>query len=61
MHRSTDRKNGVVLLDTRPSTPEHEHSVHLKLAEGLARLVAVDDPHRLAEAHDDAGGDRHRY
>lgn len=41
MPRSTDRKNGVVLLDTRPSTPEHEHSVHLKLAEGLAGLLGT--------------------
>lgn len=39
MPRSTDRKQGVVLLDTRPHTPEHEHSVHLKLAERLAQLL----------------------
>ncbi|WP_178116507.1 DUF3182 family protein [Pseudomonas brassicae] len=53
MHRSTDRKNGVVLLDTRPSTPEHERSVHLKLAEGLARLLGthVADP-ACTTAHD---------
>lgn len=41
MPRSTDRKNGVVLLDTRTSTPEHEHRVHLKLAAGLARLLGT--------------------
>ncbi|MBV6290314.1 DUF3182 family protein [Pseudomonas sp. MAFF 301350] len=42
MPRSTDRKNGVVLLDTRQNTPEHEHSVHLKLADGLARLLDTE-------------------
>ncbi|MEG0861642.1 MAG: DUF3182 family protein [Pseudomonas sp.] len=39
MPRSTDHKQGVVLLDTRQHTPEHEHSVHLKLAERLAQLL----------------------
>ncbi|MDD2061188.1 DUF3182 family protein [Pseudomonas sp. GD03860] len=39
MPRSTDLKQGVVLLDTREHTPEHEHSVHLKLAERLAQLL----------------------
>lgn len=39
MPRSTDRKQGVVLLDTREHTPEHEHQVHLKLAERLAHLL----------------------
>ncbi|MFJ2549467.1 DUF3182 family protein [Pseudomonas sp. NPDC087612] len=42
MLRSTDRKQGVVLLDTRQSTPEHEHSVHLKLAERLAQLFDTE-------------------
>ena len=36
-------KTGVVLLDTREKTPEHEHAVHLKLADGLARLLGC--PH----------------
>ena len=39
MPRSTDHKQGVVLLDTRQHTPEHEHCVHLKLAERLAQLL----------------------
>ncbi|WP_136477313.1 DUF3182 family protein [Pseudomonas sp. DG56-2] len=39
MRRSTDRKQGVVLLDTREQTPEHEHSVHLAIAERLAQLL----------------------
>ncbi|WP_420793394.1 DUF3182 family protein [Pseudomonas rubra] len=42
MLRSTDRKQGVVLLDTRQRTPEHEHSVHLKLAERLAQLFDTE-------------------
>lgn len=42
MLRSTDRKQGVVLLDTRQSTPEHEHSVHLKLAQRLAKLFHTE-------------------
>lgn len=41
MSRSTDRKHGVLLLDTRTSTPEHERSVHLKLAERLATLLGT--------------------
>ncbi|MGE8323141.1 MAG: DUF3182 family protein, partial [Pseudomonas sp.] len=32
-------RSGVVLLDTRAHTPDHEHAVHLKLADGLARLL----------------------
>ncbi len=39
MPRTTDHKQGVVLLDTRQHTPEHEHCVHLKLAERLAQLL----------------------
>ncbi|WP_374046000.1 DUF3182 family protein [Pseudomonas donghuensis] len=42
MLRSTDRKQGVVLLDTRQTTPAHEHSVHLKLAERLAQLFHTE-------------------
>jgi len=39
MPSACDRKNAVVLLDTREHTPEHEHAVHLKLAAGLAQLL----------------------
>ena len=56
MPRRTDRKHGVLLLDTRDSTPEHERSVHRKLAEHLAALLHTeviaaptddDDPYYL--------------
>jgi len=36
-------KAAVVLLDTRAHTPDHEHAVHLKLADGLAHLLGC--PH----------------
>ncbi len=39
MPRRTDRKHGVLLLDTRERTPEHERAVHRKLAEHLAALL----------------------
>lgn len=39
MPRSTNQKQGVVLLDTREHTPEHEHCVHVQLAERLAQLL----------------------
>ena len=39
MPSAIEPKAGVVLLDTRDHTPEHEHGVHLKLVEGLARLL----------------------
>ena len=39
MPSAIEPKAGVVLLDTREHTPEHEHGVHLKLVEGLARLL----------------------
>lgn len=41
MPSGIEPKAGVVLLDTRDHTPEHEHGVHLKLAEGLARCWAA--------------------
>ncbi len=41
MARVTE-KTAVVLLDTREHTPEHEHSVHLKLAQGLAQLLGCE-------------------
>ncbi|WP_442108750.1 DUF3182 family protein [Pseudomonas sp. NUPR-001] len=54
MPRSTDHKQGVVLLDTRQHTPDHEHSVHLKLAERLAQLLhtQVVAPEASPSAHD---------
>lgn len=55
MSRSTDRKHGVLLLDTRTSTPEHEHSVHLKLAERLATLLGPGDNRALAACAEFAG------
>lgn len=42
MPQSSDPKNAVVLLDTREHTPEHEHAVHLKIADYLARLLGID-------------------
>ncbi|MBH3456437.1 DUF3182 family protein [Pseudomonas monteilii] len=46
-------KTGVVLLDTREHTPEHEHAVHLKLADGLARLLGCPHvPRQQAKAND---------
>src|SRR5262249_20788445 len=46
-------KTGVVLLDTREQTPEHEHAVHLKLADGLARLLGCPHvPRQQANAND---------
>ncbi|WP_201207248.1 DUF3182 family protein [Pseudomonas sp. S37] len=39
MPSACNPKAGVVLLDTRENTPEHEHAVHLKLADGLGRLL----------------------
>jgi len=47
-------KTAVVLLDTREHTPEHERAVHLKLAEGLARLLGCPhvQPTRLPVATD---------
>ncbi|ABY97763.1 TPA: DUF3182 family protein [Pseudomonas putida] len=43
MPSASEPKAGVVLLDTRDHTPEHEHAVHLKLADGLAGLLGC--PH----------------
>ena len=42
MPRRTDRKHGVLLLDTRESTPDHERAVHRKLAEHLAALLHTE-------------------
>lgn len=48
-------KHAVVLLDTREHTPEHEHTVHLKLADGLARLLGVER-HDVAQPSLDGKG-----
>ncbi|BAW22487.1 hypothetical protein J3A69_003387 [Pseudomonas putida] len=53
MPSACDRKTGVVLLDTREHTPEHEHAVHLKLADGLAGLLGcphIQTPHSTTAA-----------
>ncbi|WP_409261409.1 DUF3182 family protein [Pseudomonas putida] len=42
MPSACDQKTAVMLLDTREHTPEHEHAVHLKLADRLARLLGCD-------------------
>ncbi|HKS12743.1 MAG TPA: DUF3182 family protein [Pseudomonas sp.] len=39
MPRSSSQKTGVVLLDTRERTTDHEHAVHLKLGRFLAGLL----------------------
>ena len=58
MPRPRDPKTAVVLLDTRQSTPEHEHAVHLKLADYLARLLGVG---RATPDQPPAGADRYYY
>ncbi|MFJ4157960.1 DUF3182 family protein [Pseudomonas sp. NPDC089752] len=45
MPNACEAKNGVVLLDTREHTPEHEHAVHLKMATGLAELLGCAHVH----------------
>ena len=42
MPRSSIHKAGVVLLDTRERTTEHEHAVHLKLGHYLAGLLGTE-------------------
>ncbi|MBI6942538.1 DUF3182 family protein [Pseudomonas putida] len=54
MSSACEPKTAVVLLDTREHTPEHEHAVHLKLADGLAHLLGCtraqpDQPHTAAD------------
>ncbi|KHL74666.1 hypothetical protein PpSQ1_09260 [Pseudomonas putida] len=56
MPSTCESKAGVVLLDTRDHTPQHEHAVHLKLADGLAELlgcarVAPDLPPKAADRY----------
>ncbi|MFV3292727.1 DUF3182 family protein [Pseudomonas sp. NY11955] len=48
MPSASEPKAGVVLLDTREHTPDHEHAVHLKLADGLAGLLGCQ---HVAPAH----------
>jgi len=45
MPSACEPKTGVVLLDTREHTPEHEHAVHLKLVDGLAGLLGCAPVH----------------
>jgi hypothetical protein len=54
MPAACDSKTGVVLLDTREHTPDHEHAAHLKLADGLAQLLGCPrvDPAAPATAAD---------
>lgn len=52
MPRPTHRKHGVLLLDNRESTPDHEHAVHCKLAQHLAALLHTDV---VDAAPDDSG------
>lgn len=42
MPRVNDRKDGVVLLDTREHTPDHERAVHRALAQRLAHLLGTE-------------------
>lgn len=53
MSRRTDHKHGVLLLDTRDSTPEHERAVHCKLAEHLAALLHTEVVTSCTDDHDD--------
>ncbi|HCN45139.1 MAG TPA: DUF3182 domain-containing protein, partial [Pseudomonas sp.] len=52
MPRRTDRKHGVLLLDNRESTPDHERAVHRKLAEHLAALLLTDVVEQAVSEHD---------
>ncbi|MDR0276426.1 MAG: DUF3182 family protein [Paucimonas sp.] len=53
MPRRTDRKHGVLLLDTREHTPDHERAVHRKLAEHLAALLLTEVVEQRSGEHDD--------
>lgn len=52
MPRRNDLKHGVLLLDTREHTPEHERAVHRKLAEHLAALLRTDVVDQPADEQD---------
>lgn len=52
MPRQTDRKQGVLLLDTRDSTPDHERAVHRALAQYLATLLHTEVVDGTAQGHD---------
>ncbi|MHA6194154.1 DUF3182 family protein [Pseudomonas wadenswilerensis] len=52
MPRRTDRKHGVLLLDTREHTPDHERAVHRKLAEHLAALLLTEVVEQRTGGHD---------
>ncbi|MFG0672370.1 DUF3182 family protein [Pseudomonas sp. xss_1] len=53
MPNACQHKQGVVILDTRPHTPDHEHAVYCKLSEGFAQLLGcpVVDLNGPPEAH----------
>ncbi|MEB6592476.1 MULTISPECIES: DUF3182 family protein [Pseudomonas] len=51
-------KTAVVLLNTREHTPDHEHAVHLKLADGLAHLLGC--PH-VQPSHPPTASDGYYY
>ncbi|EKT4521273.1 DUF3182 family protein [Pseudomonas putida] len=57
MPRPRDPKTAVVLLDTREHTPDHEHAVHLKLVDYLARLLGIGK----AALDQPPGSDDHYY
>ncbi|MDH0305086.1 MULTISPECIES: DUF3182 family protein [unclassified Pseudomonas] len=42
MPHPSDTRSAVVLLDTREHTPDHEHTVHLKIADYLAQLLGAE-------------------
>lgn len=58
MPSACNPKTAVVLLDTREHTPDHEQAVHLKLADGLARLLGC--PH-VQPAHSPTAADGYYY
>lgn len=52
MPRRTDHKHGVLLLDTREHTPDHERAVYRKLAEHLAALLLTEVVEQPTGEHD---------
>jgi len=58
MPSACEPKTGVVLLDTREHTPEHEHAVHLKLAAGIAGLLGC---HHVEPDHSPTAADGYYY
>ncbi|MCO7517678.1 DUF3182 family protein [Pseudomonas guariconensis] len=58
MPHSREPKTAVVLLDTREHSPDHEHAVHLKLADCLAQLLGID---RAEPTRPPTAADRYYY